>query len=234
MRTSSLILRSAVVAVAVGCIAPLATLAQTFAATTGTDPVLMGAPASSLKVPVPKNAEDKLLYGRVRDGVYTVDGMVAKVQLNYDINGARYVYLFVPGLGTALLSSAADPDAVVSQAALKDGELSFTTGEHHFKLTGIALANNKGKQPEHLYVKLDRAAWQLNRRPMVGYGNMAQLPYQWPGALAVSPAQPAAEESEVVVPPVPASLLPSPRAVKPSGTAAAPVSPAALRPVSMP
>src|SRR5579875_2646024 len=119
MRTSTLIVRSAVAALALGLLAPVSTLAQTFAASTGTEPVISTSPLPTvMKVPLPKNAEEKLLYGRVRDGVYTVDGMVAKVQLNYDVNGVRFLYMFVPGVGTAVISSVADPDAVTAEAKL--------------------------------------------------------------------------------------------------------------------
>lgn len=230
MRISTLIVRSAMAAAGLLLIAPLTTLAQTFAANSGTEPVISTAPLPTvLKANVPKNAEEKLLYGRVRDGVYTVDGMVAKVQLNYDVNGARFVYMFVPGIGTAVIAATADPDAVTAQAKLTDNELRFSVGDHHFRLTGVALANSKGHVPEHLYVKLDRSAWQLNRHPMLGFGNSAQMPYQWPGALAVNSASAQPQDSPIV-PPVPVSLLPSTSTVTPSSVAPVLASPVALRP----
>ncbi len=233
MRTSSSIVRSAVALVALALVTPLSTLAQTFAAPTETDAVITGPlPTSAARANAPRHAEDKLLYGRVRDGVYTVDGMVAKLQLNYDVDGARYLYMFVPGVGTAVISSTADPDTVTTQAGLRENELNFAVGDHRFKLTGIALANNKGHVPEHLYVKLDRTAWHLNRHPMVGFGSVSQMPYQWPGALASTPTPEQVEESQVI-PPLPASLLPSTRSVVPAQAAPAAVNPAALRPVAM-
>ena len=233
MRTSTLIVRFAVAAVTLGLIAPLSTLAQTFAASTGTNPVISTTPSPSvMKVPLPKNAEENLLYGRVRDGVYTVDGMVAKLKLNYDVNGAHFLYMFVPGVGTAVLSSVADPDAITSEARLQENELKFSVGDHRFMLTGVALANSKGKVPDHLFVKLDRSAWRLNRHPMLGFGNAAQLPYQWPGALASNSAPLLPEEKEII-PPVPASLLPSTAPVTPAAGSATAVKPASLRPVAM-
>ncbi len=234
MRTSSFIVRSAIALVGLALVSPLSTLAQTFAAPTGTDAVITGPlPNSATKANVPRHAEDKLLYGRVRDGVYTVDGMVAKVQLNYDVNGARFLYMFVPGVGTAVISTTADTETVTTEAGLRENELNFSVGDHRFKLTGIALANNKGHVPEHLYVKLDRSAWQLNRHPMIGFGTASQMPYQWPGALASTPTAEQVEESQLV-PPVPASLLPSTKSVVPVATSApVAVNPAALRPVAM-
>lgn len=203
---------------------PVSLSSQTFAAITGTDAVITAAPGASapgLTQPGHHARTDApLLYGRVRDGVYTVDGMVAKLRLNYDVNGAHYLYLFVPGVGTAVLSLSADPDSIVAEARLHDNELAFAVGDHHFKLTGVALSDGKNEAPTHLYVRLDRAAWHLNRQAMVGFGDVAQLPYAWPGAL---PAPAPAEESRVI-PPVPVTLLPSTTTVQPATTAPRPVS----------
>ena len=152
----------------------------------------------------------------MRDGVFTVDGMVAKLQLNYDVNGVHYIYLFVPGVGTAVVSAVADPDAVLTQASYKNMALSFSVGDHRFNLTGVTLASDKGTAPAHLYVRLDRSAWRLNRNPMLGFGNAPAQPYVWPGALPLSTAN-QIEDSEVV-PPVPASLLPSAKPVVPASS----------------
>jgi hypothetical protein len=207
-------------------------LAQTFAAGMGTVPVVGPVPVhADTRVNVPghsRHAEETQLFGRVRDGVYTVDGMTAKVKLNYDVNGVNFLYLFVPGVGTAVVSVLPDPQAVVTEAKLHEDVLSFTVGEHRFTLSGVALASNKGTAPTHLYVKLDRTAWQLSRRPMVGFGNLAEGPYVWPGAL---PAPTQAQADPVpVAPPVPANLLPSTSAVRPAAVTARPVS---LEPVAL-
>lgn len=234
---SSLVVRTAALIAASLFVAPITPLAQTFAAPTATDPVIMTVvpEAGRMKATAPKHADENLLFGRVRGGVYTVDGMVAKLHLNYDVNGVRYLYLFVPGVGTALVSTTADADAVTAKAKLQENELSFTAGEHHFKLTGVALATSKGNVPEHLYVKLDRTAWNLNRRPMVGFGSSEAMPYQWPGALSAAAAEAEApSEQGSLAPPVPVSLLPSTRTVTPQASASTSVSPVALRPVSLP
>ncbi len=227
---------STTLVLALSCAAALDLRAQTFAATTGTEAVITATPSPrSATVNVPGHrrvAEEKLLFGRVRDGVYTVDGMVAKVQLNYDLNGVCFLTMFAPGLGTAVVSADPAKDAVVKEAALKQGELSFTVGEHTFKLTGVALASNRGTIPAHLYVRLDRSAWQLGRQPMVGFGDMGAMPYQWPGALAAAPAV-HAEETEVI-PPIPARLLPSTTSVVPRVVAPVSVEPASLHPATMP
>jgi hypothetical protein len=202
--------------------------AQTFSANTGTvAPVIPTSPRSTSVSPGHhKFGEDGTIYGRVRDGVYSVDGLVAKVQLNYDVEAARYLYFFVPGVGTAVVSAVAPADAVSVQAKLHDNELSFTADTHRFNLTGVALVNNKGVQPALLYVRLDRAAWRLNRQAMMGYGILAEAPYQWPGALP-----PVEERANHVLP---ISLLPTVKPLAPTALAASsiPAGPAMLRSVA--
>lgn len=227
--------RMAVFAAAFG-LATFAGSAQTFAAGVGFVPPAMNPTVNTVVRPhVPghrRNAGEKLIYARVRNGVYTVDGMVAKIQLNYDVGGAPFMYLFVPGIGTAVISVSPEPDALMTNAALHDDELTFTVDGHHFGLTGISLASNRGEVPANLYVRLDRSAWRVSRLPMVGFGNRAELPYVWPGALPPEHA----EETEAV-PPIPATLLPSlehaPAASSPAMVSPASASPAALRPSTL-
>ena len=210
----------------------LPTPGQTFAASTGSDPVISPPEARAVRVNVPghhRRSEEKLIFGRVRDGVYTVDGMTAKVQLNYDVNGVHFLYLFVPGVGTAVVSTTPDPDAVAEEATYKGTELSFKVGDHRFTLTGVTLATDKGGAPSQLFVTLDRSAWRLNRQPMIGFGNAHQLPYVWPGALA--PQTASQTEETRIAPPVPAVLLPSAKPVTPA-LGAAPVDPSALHPLA--
>ena len=131
---------------------------------------------------------------------------MGKVKLNYDVRGVRYLYFFVPGLGTAVVSLEPSVEGISEQGIYQDGELTVRVGEHTLNLTGVeSLVNDKGKQPAHLYVRLDRNSWRLSRSPMLGFGAAAQSPYEWPGALAV---QPSPEDAGQVSLPVPPSLLP--------------------------
>ncbi len=187
--------------------APLA--AQTFSAETSTRPE----PGGDIPLNVPsalpahhRKTEAPLLYARVREGIYSVDGLVGKVKLNYDVRGASYLYFFAPGLGTAVVSLEPSQDGVSAPGAYHDGELTMRVGEHTFNLTGVeSLVDDKGKQPGQLYVRLDRSAWRLSRGPMLGFGAASQAPYEWPGALPTQPAATAAGEGTLAVPP---NLLP--------------------------
>ncbi len=209
MRLSSFALRAAALCLYLPGTLVLPAHAQTFAASTGTVPVLGGDVPDRVASALPahhKKSDAPLMYARVRDGVYSVDGMVGKVRLNYDVQGVGYLYLFMPGVGTALVSLAPSAEAVSVPAGYHDGEITVRVGEHTFNITGIeSLVNDRGKEPAVLYVQLDRGAWKLGRTPMVGFGSTIQAPYEWPGALSV-PA--VAAEADTPSLPVPASLLP--------------------------
>ena len=153
---------------------------------------------------MPKN----LISARVRDGVLSIDGMVAKVQLNYDIQHTGYMYFFVPGVGTAVVSM--DPLVVGTKVPEAfDGEkLAFTVDGHSIELSndGSSLLE-KRKSKADIYVRLDRSTVAISRYPRMGYGDTSAAPYVWP----LSAAQTASKDKVdyvVTPPPVPKSMLP--------------------------
>lgn len=227
MRSSILLIRLALALAVAALFTPLATLAQTIPASTGTGAIITATPPED-RAPVITaghhgEAGRDLLFGRIRNGVYTVDGMVAKLQLNYDLNGVLHLYMFVPGLGTAVMSESPAPETITATASLTGNDLNFDAGHHHFRLTGIALTNGQGTSVAHLYVQLDRTAWNLGRHAMVGYGDAGGAPYAWPGALNAGVAP--MVEANRLAPPLPTGLLPSATAVTPAHAAKpAPVS----------
>ncbi len=206
MRVSMISASSLLLLLGMSC-GPLA--AQTFAAGTSARPELGGdVPVNtpSALPPHHKKTDAPLLYARVRGGIYSVDGMVGKVKLNYDVRGASYLYFFVPGLGTAVVSLEPSAEGVLEPGTYHDGELTMRAGDHTLNLTGVeSLVDDKGKQPGPLYVRLDRNAWRLSRGPMLGFGAASQAPYEWPGAM---PSQPVAAEAGEATLPVPPALLP--------------------------
>ena len=149
-----------------------------------------------------------LISARVRDGVLTIDGMVAKVQLNYDIQHTGYMYFFVPGVGTAVVSLEPLADGAKVPDAFDGEKLAFTVDGHSVELSneGTSLLD-KRKSKADVYVRLDRSAVAISRYPRMGYGDTAAAPYVWP----LSDAQPASKEKveyAVTPPPVPKSMLP--------------------------
>lgn len=151
------------------------------------------------------NMPDHLISARVRDGVLTIDGMVAKVQLNYNIERTGYMYFFVPGVGTAVVSMAPlEGGAKVADAF--DGEtLAFSVEGHSVELSNTT--NLLKHKKADVYVRLDRSTVALSRTPRMGYGDTTASPYVWPLS---NPELAKREKVEYVVPPppVPKSLLP--------------------------
>jgi hypothetical protein len=146
---------------------------------------------------------DKQITVHVRNGIFTYDGLTAKVRLNYDVKAANYMYFYIPGLGTAIVSRVQIPGAIKVKNAVHGEMLAFMVGGHIFEL-----ANQGGSLDEHagtFYVVLDTAANNLDHDAMVGYGNTLRAPYQWP----LSGSSPKDNDAHFVPPPpMPVVLLP--------------------------
>ncbi len=170
-------------------------------------PVAVNSPASadtSVHDTMPKN----LITARVHDGVLTIDGMVAKVQLNYDIQHTGYMYFFVPGVGTAVVSMEPLTDGTKVPDAFDGEKLSFTVDGHSIELSNDGnslLDKRKGKADA--YVRLDHSTVAISRYPRMGYGDTAQAPYVWPLS-GVESASKEKVDYVVAPPPVPKSMLP--------------------------
>jgi hypothetical protein len=151
---------------------------------------------------------DRLISAHVRDGVLTIDGMVAKVQLNYDIERTGFMYFFVPGVGTAVVSLAPMADAVKVADAFDGDKLVFAVAGHSFELSSESalLSRRKSRAKADVYVRLDPPTVALSHYPRMGYGDTAQAPYAWP----LSAPEAKSKEAYIVTPPpMPASVLPS-------------------------
>ena len=98
------------------------------------------------------------IFARVRGNVYPADGMLANVRIDYDVNGAKYMYLFLPGIGTAVVSIESNGKAVFYPVTLHQDELTFNVDGHQFDLSGVNLQSGGGTRPAHLFVHLDRGA----------------------------------------------------------------------------
>jgi hypothetical protein len=156
----------------------------------------------------PAAMPEHLISAHVRDGVLTIDGMVAKVQLNYDIQNTGYMYFFVPGVGTAVVSMTPLADGVKVPDAFDGEKLAFTVDGHSVELSndGSSLLE-KRKSKADVYVRLDRSTVAISRYPRMGYGDTTTAPYVWP----LSDPSPANKERVAYVvapPPVPKSMLP--------------------------
>lgn len=153
------------------------------------------------KIKVQKEKEPKKIPVSVARGTMTVDGMTGKAALNYDIADFKYIYLYAPGIGVAIVSSEPFPGAVEQKKAFNDKTLTVTIAEHTLQLASDK--NLLGKKPESAFVMVDRSFTLPSKFPVMGYGTVRKAPYQWPG----SKQNTKLAEAELAPPPPP-DLLP--------------------------
>jgi hypothetical protein len=143
----------------------------------------------------------KLISAKVNDGIFAIDGMVVKVKLNYRIDKAGYMYFFVPGMGTAIVSLSPMPDSFKVKNAFDGSKLTFTAEGHRFELTSKDEIAGKNDA----YIHFDHSTVALARLPRMGFGDTTQAPYEWPA----SRPSPMDKEAHLVQPPaLPSSALP--------------------------
>lgn len=155
------------------------------------------------KLHVHKEKVPKMTPVSISRGTFTVDGMIGKAELNYDIADLKYIYMYVPGIGTLVVSNQPFPGAKEQPGAFNDKTLTVMTGDHK-----LQIGSDKrllGKKPEPAYVLVDRDFKLPSKYPVVGYGKVVKAPYSWPGghpngALAGAFVEP---------PPIPVNLQPT-------------------------
>ena len=172
-------------------------------------------PTAASLTPWHETRPDKRLFLQVRDGSLTVDGLTAKVQLNYDVRDQGYLYFYMPGEGTAIVSLVSMSDSQLVSHAIQGSRMEFAAGGHDFKLdSAVPLLPNStkgfkgGKDAKvDVYVRFDREANHLARTPLFGYGETTRAPYNWPYSL---PQDRVASDVPVRrdAPPLPVSVLP--------------------------
>lgn len=147
-----------------------------------------------------KEKPPKMTPVSISRGTLTVDGMTGKAALNYDIADLKYIYLFAPGIGIAVVSHQPFPGGSLQKKAFNDKALTVTLGEHTIQLA----SENRllGKNPEPAYVMLDRDFVLPSKFPVMGYGQTLKAPYVWPGA------KPNTHLAGTLAPPPPTNLLP--------------------------
>ena len=146
------------------------------------------------KIDLKKEKEPKTVGINVVHGTFTVDGMTGKAALNYDIKDFRYFYLYVPWIGTTVVSNSPFPGSKEQKDAFNDKTLTLTVEDHTLQLySDVRMLD---KKPTPAYVLVDRDYKLPTRFPVVGYGPTARAPYAWPGskdnkvAVGVSSATP--------------------------------------------
>ncbi len=153
------------------------------------------------KLHAAKEKPPKLISVSISRGTLTVDGMTGKAALNYEIKDLKYVYFYVPGIGTTIVSNGPFPGAIEQKNAFDDKTLTVTVGEHIMQLSSDKRL--LGKKPESAFVLVDKSFSVSTKFPVVGYGPIRVAPYAWPGSRQEEELKGAVEP-----PPLPANLLP--------------------------
>ncbi|GAA3762420.1 hypothetical protein [Terriglobus aquaticus] len=124
----------------------------------------------------------------VQNGTLTVDGMIGRARLNYEIPSFLYLYVSVPGYGTIVASPVHFPYSTELKDALDGPTLTITTPDDHV----VQLSSEKplsGKAKRSIFFAVDHDFQQPGRYPSIGYGTVNKAPYVWPGALPMSDEQ---------------------------------------------
>jgi hypothetical protein len=162
----------------------------------------LGYDENGKKIHPVKEKPPKTVSVSISHGTLTVDGLIGKAALNYEIKDLKYVYFYVPGIGTTVVSNDPFPGAVEQKDAFDDKTLTVTVGEHVLQLA----SDNRllGKSPESAYVLVDKYFSAPARFPVMGYGPIRVAPYAWPGS-----KQNNEEKGALEAPPLPVDLRPA-------------------------
>ena len=173
----------------------------------------------------------KMTPVNITDGTLTVDGMIAKVGLNYQIADLKYLYFWVPGTGIYVVGDKPFPNAKEEPAAFHGHTLTVTVNDRSVQLYSDQFLLKKERKEISAWVLLDPTLAAPSddphfRSPTFGWGVSPAAPYSWPGSNMSDP------KKHALAPPVPTNLRPvyvkpvpvtlSLGATKPAATAATP------------
>jgi hypothetical protein len=163
----------------------------------------LGYDENGKKLHASKEKPPKLVSVSISRGTLTVDGLTGKAALNYEIKDLKYIYFYVPGIGTTVVSKDPFPGAVEQKHAFDDKTLTVNVGEHVLQVT----SDNRllGKSAESAYVLVDKSFAVPTKFPVMGYGPIRVAPYAWPGSKINHDDQ----KGVVEAPPLPQDLRPT-------------------------
>lgn len=161
-----------------------------------------------------KEKSTKLVKVEISRGTLTIDGMTGKAALNYDIADLKYIYLYAPGVGVAIVSNQTFPGAVEEKNGFSDKTLLVTADGHTLEVSSDTRLLGT-KKPEPAFVRVDRDFKLPSKFPVMGYGTLRVPPYAWPGAkenkatpgVAQAPPLPRNMRPVQLLPPCPAGQM---------------------------
>jgi hypothetical protein len=163
----------------------------------------LGYDENGKKLHASKEKPPKLVSVSISRGTLTVDGLTGKAALNYEIKDLKYIYFYVPGIGTTVVSKDPFPGAVEQKHAFDDKTLTVTVAEHVLQVTSDSRL--LGKSAESAFVLVDKSFAVPTKFPVMGYGPIRVAPYAWPGSKINHEDQ----KGVVDAPPLPVDLRPT-------------------------
>jgi hypothetical protein len=161
----------------------------------------LGYDENGKKIHEKKEKPPKTTSVSIAAGTLTVDGMIGKAALNYDIADLHYIYLYAPWIGVVVVSNGPFPGSKLQADGFNQHTLTVNVEDHQLQLYSEKLL--LGKKPAPAYVAVDRDFKLPTKSPVMGYGETLKAPYNWPGA-----KEQAALKGTSGAPPVPESLKP--------------------------
>ena len=140
----------------------------------------MGYDEKGKKIVVKKEKQPRMTPVSIRSGTLTVDGWTNKARINFNIPDLKYIYVYIPGIGTTIVSPGQFPGATEQAGAFKDNTLRVTVEGHPIELTSER--ELLGRRSQKAWVAVDREFVLPTKYPTIGYGMTMHAPYVWPGS----------------------------------------------------
>ncbi|MGP8260867.1 MAG: hypothetical protein ACLQM6_13045 [Acidobacteriaceae bacterium] len=172
----------------------------------------MGYDEHGKKIVVKKERQPRRTPVTIQSGTLTVDGWTNKARINFNIPDLKYIYVYVPGIGTTIVSPGQFPGATEQAGAFKGNTLQVTVEGHPIELTSERTLLGRGSQKA--WVSVDREFVLPTKYPTIGYGTTIQAPYVWPGSKAEGVE---AGVNMKKAPPLPADMVAAPLSPCPTG-----------------
>jgi len=172
----------------------------------------MGYDTRGKKIEVKKEKQPKRTPVSIRSATLTVDGWTSKAGINFNIPDLKYLYVYVPGIGTTVVSPGPFPGATEQAGAFKDTMLRVTVGGHAIELTSERTL--LGGKAQKAWVSVDREFVLPTEFPTIGYGTTTQAPYVWPGSKQEGNEAGVAMKK---LPPLPREMVAAPLSPCPTG-----------------
>jgi len=172
----------------------------------------MGYDEKGKKIEVKKEKQPKRTPVLIRSATLTVDGWTNKARINFNIPDLKFIYVYVPGLGTTIVSPGPFPGATEQAGAFKDTTLRVSVEGHPIELTSERTL--LGSRAQKAWVAVDREFVLPTKYPTIGYGMTMQAPYVWPGSKQEGVE---AGVNMKKAPPLPPDMLTAPLSPCPTG-----------------